>query len=80
MRGYSFRIPHSEFRIWNILDIFRQTKQNIFIPLVKAKVLSDEVRNDGKKAKGLAQRQNDSLAGSDGSSHVPQPHPGIGSI
>ena len=43
LRGYSFRI-------WNILDIFRQTKQNIFIPLVKVKVSNDEEQHDGKKS------------------------------
>jgi hypothetical protein len=63
-----------------LLDNFAQTKQNIFIPWVKVKVSNDKEQHDGKKAKGLAQRQNDSLAGGDGSSHVPQPHPGIGSI
>jgi hypothetical protein len=36
--------------LWNILDIFRQTKQNIFIPLVKAKVSNDEEQQDGKKS------------------------------
>lgn len=43
-------IPHSELRIWNILDIFRQTEQNIFIPWVKEEISNDEEQHDDKKS------------------------------
>ena len=45
-----FGVPHSELRIWNILDIFRQTEQNIFIPWVKVKISNDKEQHDDKKS------------------------------
>jgi hypothetical protein len=43
-------VVQGAFRSWNILDIFRQTEQNIFIPWVKEEISNDEEQHDDKKS------------------------------